>query len=68
MNKGSILTKLQTMTLEEKLTLLSDADKAYIQDYLNQAAPEFRSQEQSLQVRTAGKRPEKRLKEVFENV
>lgn len=68
MDKGGILTKLQTLTLEEKLALLSDIDKAYIQNYLNQAVPEFRSQEQSLQAKTTGKRPEKRLKEVFEKV
>jgi hypothetical protein len=62
MDKGGILTKLQTMTLEEKLTLLSDTDKAYIQNYLNQAAPEFRPQKQNLRLKT------KRLKEVFEKV
>jgi hypothetical protein len=54
------------MTIEEKLTLLSDTDKAYIQDYLNQVAPESRPQEQGLHAKAAVKGLEKRVKEVFE--
>jgi hypothetical protein len=66
MNKNSILAKLHTMTIEEKLTLLSDTDKAYIQNYLNRT--ESRPQEQDTQVRAAGKKPEKMRKEFFGNV
>jgi hypothetical protein len=59
MDKDSILAKLHTMTIEDKLALLSDTDKAYVQDYLNRAVPEFRLREQELQGKTAVKGPEK---------
>jgi hypothetical protein len=57
MNRDRILAKLHTMTIEEKLTLLSDTDKAYVQAYLNQRVPESPSPEQ-----------EKRPKGIFEKV
>jgi hypothetical protein len=36
-----ILLNIQTMTLEEKLALLSDTDKAYLRGYLDRVALDF---------------------------
>jgi hypothetical protein len=35
------LTKIQKMTMEEKLGLLSETDRAYIQGYLERAVQEY---------------------------
>jgi hypothetical protein len=42
MNKQKLLEKLQSMTIEEKVFLLSDIDKAYIRGYLDRANLMFR--------------------------
>jgi hypothetical protein len=43
MDKEDFLSKLAAMTIEEKLALLSDADKAYLKGYLDRAVLEFQS-------------------------
>ncbi|GHT68412.1 hypothetical protein FACS1894110_15880 [Spirochaetia bacterium] len=35
---ASLLAKLQAMSIEEKLALLADTDKAYLRGYLDRAA------------------------------
>jgi hypothetical protein len=37
MEHEELLVKLQTMTIQEKLALLSDTDKAYLMGYLDRA-------------------------------
>jgi hypothetical protein len=37
MEPEELLVKLQTMTIQEKLALLSDTDKAYLAGYLDRA-------------------------------
>jgi hypothetical protein len=37
MELEELLTKLQTMTIQEKLALLSETDKAYLTGYLDRA-------------------------------
>jgi hypothetical protein len=37
MEPEELLAKLQTMTIQEKLALLSDTDKAYLTGYLDRA-------------------------------
>jgi hypothetical protein len=37
MEPDEVLYKLQTMTVQEKLALLSDTDKAYLMGYLDRA-------------------------------
>ncbi|GHV84573.1 hypothetical protein AGMMS50230_01810 [Spirochaetia bacterium] len=36
-SEGSLLAKLQDMSIEEKLALLPDTDKAYLRGYLDRA-------------------------------
>ncbi|GHU67924.1 hypothetical protein FACS189447_10360 [Spirochaetia bacterium] len=37
-SETSLLVKLQAMSIEEKLALLADTDKAYLRGYLDRAA------------------------------
>ncbi|MDR1420005.1 MAG: hypothetical protein LBI86_06500 [Treponema sp.] len=41
MDKQEFLAAVHNMTIEEKLTLLSDTDKAYLRGYLDRAVLEF---------------------------
>lgn len=36
-NEGSLLAKLQAMSIEEKVARLADTDKAYLRGYLDRA-------------------------------
>jgi hypothetical protein len=38
METEELILKLQTMTIQEKLALLSDTDKAYLTGYIDRAA------------------------------
>jgi hypothetical protein len=42
MEPEELIAKLQTMTIQEKLVLLSDTDKAYLLGYLDRAIIEIK--------------------------
>ena len=43
MSKKEILTMIEKMSVEEKLKLLSETDKAYIRGYIDRAVAELKS-------------------------
>jgi hypothetical protein len=60
MEPEEVLVQLQTMTIQEKLALLSDTDKAYLMGYLDRAVIDIKPR---LRVPLSKRSPQDNLKD-----